>query len=117
MGWISAHATHGISETHVSHHICSKIPHYNAYVILINGFLARADVYISWEASAAVKKFLASRNIQLEGAPGCWAEAIRVFRECKVIVVLIHVFEIGLITLFSLLKMRATSFSSRMRLD
>lgn len=32
MGWIAAHATNGISETHVLHHVTSKIPHYNAYV-------------------------------------------------------------------------------------
>lgn len=32
MGWIGAHATNGISETHVLHHVSSKIPHYNAYV-------------------------------------------------------------------------------------
>jgi omega-6 fatty acid desaturase (delta-12 desaturase) len=30
MGWIGAHATHGISETHILHHVSSKIPHYNA---------------------------------------------------------------------------------------
>ena len=30
MAWIGAHATNGISETHVLHHISSKIPHYNA---------------------------------------------------------------------------------------
>jgi omega-6 fatty acid desaturase (delta-12 desaturase) len=47
MGWIGAHATFvtflpvpthvltrcfrmGISETHILHHVCSKIPHYNA---------------------------------------------------------------------------------------
>lgn len=30
MGWIGASTTHGISETHVLHHINSKIPHYNA---------------------------------------------------------------------------------------
>ena len=30
MGWIGAHATHGLSETHVLHHVSSKIPHYNA---------------------------------------------------------------------------------------
>lgn len=66
MGWIGAHSTNGISETHVLHHVSSKIPHYNA-----------------WEASAALKKFLASRGIRLEGAPGGWAEVVRVFKECK----------------------------------
>ena len=30
MGAIGAFATHGISETHVLHHVASKIPHYNA---------------------------------------------------------------------------------------
>ena len=30
MGWIGSHATNGISETHILHHISSKIPHYNA---------------------------------------------------------------------------------------
>lgn len=30
MAWIGAHATNGISETHVLHHVSSKIPHYNA---------------------------------------------------------------------------------------
>jgi omega-6 fatty acid desaturase / acyl-lipid omega-6 desaturase (Delta-12 desaturase) len=33
MGWIGAHATNGISETHVAHHVSSKIPHYNAFVV------------------------------------------------------------------------------------
>ena len=32
MGWIGATVTHGISETHVLHHVNSKIPHYHAYV-------------------------------------------------------------------------------------
>jgi len=66
MGWIGATVTHGISETHVAHHVSSKIPHYNA-----------------WEASAALKKRLASSGIYLEGRPGGWAEVYRVFRECK----------------------------------
>ena len=35
MGWIGATATHGISETHVAHHVSSKIPHYNACVSLL----------------------------------------------------------------------------------
>lgn len=29
-GWIGGSVTHGISETHVLHHVSSKIPHYNA---------------------------------------------------------------------------------------
>jgi len=66
MGWIGSTATHGISETHVAHHVSSKIPHYNA-----------------WEASAALKKRLAASGIYLEGRPGGWAEVYRVFRECK----------------------------------
>ncbi|EIW81347.1 oleoyl phosphatidylcholine desaturase [Coniophora puteana RWD-64-598 SS2] len=66
MGWIGAHATHGISETHVAHHVCSKIPHYHA-----------------WEASAALRKVLDPAGIRLEGAPGGWGEMYRVFRECR----------------------------------
>ena len=67
MAWIGATTTHGISETHVAHHVSSKIPHYNA-----------------WEASDALRKFLASRGIQLQGRPGGWAECYRVFKACKV---------------------------------
>ncbi|KAF8895452.1 fatty acid desaturase-domain-containing protein [Infundibulicybe gibba] len=66
MGWLGAHATNGISETHVLHHVSSKIPHYHA-----------------WEASAALKKRLAQSGIHLDGAPGGWAEVYRVFKECK----------------------------------
>ncbi|KAG5341635.1 Delta(12) fatty acid desaturase [Termitomyces sp. T112] len=66
MAWLGAHATNGISETHVLHHVSSKIPHYNA-----------------WEASAALKKKLAKKGIHLQGGPGGWAEVYRVFKECK----------------------------------
>ncbi|KAF8177997.1 delta-12 fatty acid desaturase protein [Pholiota molesta] len=66
MAWIGAHATNGISETHILHHISSKIPHYNA-----------------WEASAALKKKLAPAGIPMDGRAGGWSEMIRVFRECK----------------------------------
>jgi omega-6 fatty acid desaturase (delta-12 desaturase) len=66
MGWLGAHATHGISETHVLHHVSSKIPHYNA-----------------WEASDALRKLLKSRGIELQGAPGGWSEVYRVYKECK----------------------------------
>jgi omega-6 fatty acid desaturase (delta-12 desaturase) len=34
MGWIGSTVTHGISETHVAHHVSSKIPHYNVCVAL-----------------------------------------------------------------------------------
>lgn len=30
-----------------------------------------------------MKKFLSGRGIRLEGAPGGWAEVVRVFKECK----------------------------------
>ncbi|TBU31801.1 fatty acid desaturase-domain-containing protein [Dichomitus squalens] len=66
MGWLGAFATHGISETHVAHHVSSKIPHYHA-----------------WEATDALRKRLAQHGIQLEGRPGGWAEVYRVFKECK----------------------------------
>ncbi|KAF9221503.1 hypothetical protein BS17DRAFT_711120 [Gyrodon lividus] len=66
MAWIGAHATHGISETHVVHHVSSKIPHYNA-----------------WEASDALRKRLTQAGLNLQGAPGGWSEVYRVFKECK----------------------------------
>jgi len=66
MGWIGGHATNGISETHVVHHVSSKIPHYNA-----------------WEASEALRKRLEQSGIKLKGGPGGWAEVYRVFRACK----------------------------------
>lgn len=66
MAWIGAHATLGISETHILHHVCSKIPHYNA-----------------WEASAALRKVLVPTGMRLDGAPGGWAEMYRVYKECK----------------------------------
>ncbi|KAG8931094.1 hypothetical protein FRC01_001854 [Tulasnella sp. 417] len=67
-GWICATATHGISETHVAHHICSKIPHYNA-----------------WEARDAINERLARDGIFVQGNPGTWSEALRVFQQCKFI--------------------------------
>ncbi len=66
MGWFGAVLTHGISETHVCHHVSSKIPHYNA-----------------WEANAALKKRIAQEGINLDGGYGTWGEVVRVFRECK----------------------------------
>ncbi|KZP33567.1 delta-12 fatty acid desaturase [Athelia psychrophila] len=66
--WVGATLTHGISETHVLHHVSSKIPHYNA-----------------WEAAAALRARLAQAGIELQGAPGGWPEVYRCFRECKFI--------------------------------
>ncbi|KAJ7152583.1 fatty acid desaturase-domain-containing protein [Mycena crocata] len=66
MGWLGAHATHGISETHVLHHVTSKIPHYHA-----------------WEATYALRARLASAGVKLVGRPGGWAEVYRVMRECR----------------------------------
>lgn len=67
-GWIGAGTTHGISETHVLHHVSSKIPHYHA-----------------WEASAALHRRLEAAGLKLVGAPGGWAEVYRVYKECKFI--------------------------------
>ena len=65
--WLGAFATHGISETHVVHHVSSKIPHYNA-----------------WEARKALNERLARAGLKLQGRPGGWAEMYRVYKECKV---------------------------------
>ncbi|KAI5120757.1 hypothetical protein M0805_004721 [Coniferiporia weirii] len=64
--WLGAVATHGISETHVLHHVSSKIPHYNA-----------------WEATYALRERLARAGIKLQGRPGGWSEVYRVYRQCK----------------------------------
>jgi omega-6 fatty acid desaturase (delta-12 desaturase) len=64
--WLGATMTHGISETHVLHHVSSKIPHYNA-----------------WEASNALRRRLERSGIKLDGGATGWAELYRVFRECK----------------------------------
>ncbi|CCM04940.1 uncharacterized protein FIBRA_07137 [Fibroporia radiculosa] len=67
MGWLGAHFTHGISETHVAHHVSSKIPHYNA-----------------WEASDALRRRIAQAGLTpLSGRPGGWSEMYRVFKECR----------------------------------
>ncbi|KAG9086222.1 hypothetical protein FRC07_013143 [Ceratobasidium sp. 392] len=67
-GWLGATLTHGISETHVLHHVSSKIPHYHA-----------------WEASSHLKARLARAGYSHEGRPGTWGEVYRVWRECKFI--------------------------------
>ncbi|THG95380.1 hypothetical protein EW026_g6264 [Hermanssonia centrifuga] len=66
MGWVGACATHGISETHVLHHVNSKIPHYYA-----------------WDATYALRTRLGQAGIKLQGNPGGWSEMYRVFRQCK----------------------------------
>ncbi|KIY65478.1 hypothetical protein CYLTODRAFT_492309 [Cylindrobasidium torrendii FP15055 ss-10] len=69
MAWIGAHSTHGISETHILHHVCAKVPHYNA-----------------WEASEALKKKLTDAGINhLDGNPVGWKEMYHVFKECRFI--------------------------------
>jgi omega-6 fatty acid desaturase (delta-12 desaturase) len=65
-GWIGETATHGISATHVVHHVSSKIPHYHA-----------------WDATYALRARLAQDGIHLEGRPGGWAEVVRVYRACQ----------------------------------
>jgi len=66
MAWIGGFITHGISETHVAHHVHSKIPHYHA-----------------WDATYALRDLLARRGIHLEGRPGGWGEMYRVFKACR----------------------------------
>ncbi|KAG8985335.1 hypothetical protein FRB95_004150 [Tulasnella sp. JGI-2019a] len=67
-GFICGGATHGISETHVAHHIASKMPHYNA-----------------WEAKRCLEERLAREGMTIQGNPGTWSEALRIIRECKFI--------------------------------
>jgi omega-6 fatty acid desaturase (delta-12 desaturase) len=66
MGWFGATLTHGIAETHVAHHVSSKIPHYNA-----------------WEANAALHKRIQQDGLYLQGLPATWGEVVRIFRACK----------------------------------
>lgn len=90
MGWIAAHATNGISETHVLHHVTSQIPHYNAYVPALRKQLSLTIWVHSWEASDALRAKLDSVGIKRQGAPGGWMEVYRVMRECKVSLSLIR---------------------------
>ncbi|KIM22795.1 hypothetical protein M408DRAFT_28437 [Serendipita vermifera MAFF 305830] len=64
--WLGGYLTHGISETHLLHHVCSKIPHYHA-----------------WEAADALRARLASSGIVLKGAPASLTEVYKTIRSCK----------------------------------
>ncbi|KAF9023336.1 delta-12 fatty acid desaturase protein [Hymenopellis radicata] len=66
MGWIGAHSTHGISETHILHHVSSKIPHYHA------------ECCVEEDSDCGGMK-------HLDGGAVGWAEMYRVYRECKFI--------------------------------
>ncbi|KAF9645879.1 delta12-fatty acid desaturase [Thelephora ganbajun] len=66
MAWLAATLTHGISETHVAHHVHSKIPHYHA-----------------WEATDALRARLGKVGIQLQGRNSGWGEMYRVYKQCK----------------------------------
>jgi len=55
---------HGIAETHVAHHLCSKIPHYNA-----------------WDATAALKAKLGPHYLQTD--ENAWVSLWKSFNECR----------------------------------
>jgi len=96
MGAIGAFATHGISETHILHHVASKIPHYHA-----------------WEASAILKAKLQGAGMQVEGNAGGWAECYRVYKECKVSSHLCYLGILADISSFSSSRMKVMLCSSR----
>ncbi|KAL7423113.1 hypothetical protein Q5752_002412 [Cryptotrichosporon argae] len=64
MGPIGPYILHGICETHVSHHVSSKIPHYNA-----------------WEATEALKNFLGPHYHCTD--TNFLATAFRNYHECR----------------------------------
>jgi len=66
MAWLAATLTHGISETHVAHHVHSKIPHYHA-----------------WEATDALRARLGEAGIKLQGRNSGWGEMYRVYKQCR----------------------------------
>ena len=89
--WLGATITHGICETHVLHHVSSKIPHYNA-----------------WEASDALRQKLLRSGIKLDGGAAGWAQFYRVMRQCKVVFFLIaYLCQIAYKLSFSLSRMKA----------
>ncbi|ORY81298.1 delta-12-fatty acid desaturase [Leucosporidium creatinivorum] len=64
MGPVGPYLMHGITETHVSHHICSKIPHYHA-----------------WEATEALKEFLGEHYVSTD--ENMWVSLWKSYRQCR----------------------------------
>lgn len=62
-GRIGAYVFHGICETHVAHHICSRIPHHNA-----------------WEATEAVKNFLGPYYMKSD--ENMYSQLLKTKKEC-----------------------------------
>lgn len=56
--------THGLAETHVAHHLCSKIPHYNA-----------------WDATEALKAKLGEHYSSTD--ENYWYSLWKCFRQCR----------------------------------
>lgn len=63
-GAIGAYVLHGICETHVAHHICSKIPHYHA-----------------WEATEALKAVLG--DYYMKSDDNMYRSLVKNYSECK----------------------------------
>lgn len=55
---------HGIAETHVAHHLCSKIPHYHA-----------------WDATKAIKEKLGEYYCQSD--ENCWKSLYKSYTQCR----------------------------------
>ncbi|KAM0749815.1 delta-12-fatty acid desaturase [Meredithblackwellia eburnea MCA 4105] len=64
LGFVGPYLTHGICETHIAHHIHSKIPHYHA-----------------WEATAALKEFLGEYYSYTD--ENMFVSLWKVFRTCR----------------------------------
>lgn len=66
LGPIGPYVLHGICETHVAHHICSKLPHYNA-----------------WEATEALKQFLGPHYYKSD--ENMFVSFFKSYRDCQFI--------------------------------
>ncbi|CED84978.1 Delta 12 fatty acid desaturase [Phaffia rhodozyma] len=64
LGFVGAYLQHGISETHICHHVSSKIPHYNA-----------------WEATEALKVFLGEHYVY--STENVFVSLWKNFQECQ----------------------------------